>query len=202
MKLSQFQEDAITEAFNIGIGRAASCLSEMVDATVLLNVPSVRFCEYAEACKQVSVAGGGPTTSITQEFCGDVAGSAAIILSEDDAVTLAQLLHGDSPTATSLDILQQGILEEVGNIILNGVLGSLSNLMNVKLSYGVPKFQTDENPVLGLTSSRSNQNKNRDILLAKTRFDVRERCIEGSLLIVFDVGSVQVLINALETLAV
>ena len=149
MKLSQFQEDAIGEAVNIGIGRAASCLSEMVGATVFLKVPSVKFCAFADARKLVSVAGGGPITSITQEFDGDIAGSAAIVLTEKDAVTLAQLLHGDAPTATSLDILQQGILEEVGNIILNGVLGSLSNLMKAKLSYGVLKFQADENGFLG-----------------------------------------------------
>lgn len=202
MKLSKFQEDAIAEAVNIGIGRAASCLSEMVGATVLLNVPSVRFCAYADACKQDSVASGGPITSITQEFNGNIAGSAAIVLSENDAVTLAQLLHGDAPTATSLDILQQGILEEVGNIILNGVLGSLSNLMKAELSYGVPKFQTGEDGFLGRAASTSDPDNDRDVLVANTRFDVRERSIQGSLLIVFDVGSVQMLISALETLAV
>ena len=202
MKLSQFQEDAIAEAVNIGIGRAASCLSEMVGAAVLLNVPSVKFCTYADACKQVSVAGGGPITSITQEFDGNISGSAAIVLSEHDAVTLAQILHGDAPTETSLDILQQGILEEVGNIILNNVLGSLSNLMKAKLSYGVLTFQTDEDGLLGLAASGSDANNHRDVLMANTCFDVRERSIQGSLLIIFDVGSVQVLINALETLAV
>ncbi len=201
MRLSQYHEDAIAEAVNIGIGRAASCLSEMVGATVLLNVPSVTFCAYAGACKQVSVAGGGPITSITQAFNGTIAGSAAIVLSEDDAITLAQLLHGDTHTATTLDILQQGILEEVGNIILNGVLGSLSNLMSAKLLYGVPKFKSNANLLLSLSSSGSDHNEHRDVLLANTRFAVAERSVQGSLLIVFDVGSVQVLIDALESLA-
>lgn len=202
MKLSEFEEDAIAEAVNIGIGRAASSLSEMVGAMVSLNVPSVRFCTCADACKQDSFAGGGPITSITQEFAGNISGSAAIVLSENDAVTLAQLLHGDAPIATSLDILQQGILEEVGNIILNGVLGSLSNLLKAQFSYGILKFQTDEDGLLGLAVSSSDPNNHRDVLIANTRFDVRERSIHGSLLIVFDVGSVQVLITALERLAV
>lgn len=196
MKLTPFQEDAIGEAVNIGIGRAASCLSEMVGATVFLKVPSVRFCAFADAYRQVSVAGGGPITSITQEFNGDISGSAAIVLSEKDAVTLAQLLHGDAPTATSLDIL-----EEVGNIILNGVLGSLSNLMKAKLSYGVLKFQADENGFFGLGTTSSDPNNDRDVLMASTRFVVRERSIQGSLLIVFDVGSLQMLVKALEMLA-
>ena len=72
--------------------------------------------------------------------------------------------------------------------------------MNAKLSYGPPQFQTDEDGFLGLAISSSEPNRHHDVLMANTRFDVRERRIQGSLLIVFYVGSVQVMINALETL--
>ena len=202
MQLTGFQEDALTEAVNIGIGRAASCLSEMVDATVLLGVPSVRLCTFADAHKHVSVHGSGPITSITQEFNGNLAGSAAVVLAQDDAITLAQLLHGTAPAATSLDICQQGILEEVGNIILNSVLGSLANLIKAKLSYGVPSFRNDGVGLQSLSRSDSDENSDRNVLMADTRFNVRERSIEGALLIVFDVGSVKTLIHALDTVAI
>jgi chemotaxis protein CheC len=198
MKLSAYQEDSIAEAVNIGIGRAAACLSEMVGAKVLLDVPRIRFCAYSDACKQVSESGGDATSSVVQEFDGDISGSAAIVLSDDDAITLAQLLQGKSPTSSSLDILQQGILEEVGNIILNGVLGSLSNLMGASLSYSTPKFQTDESRLLGQASADVEQDEQRCVLLADTRFDVRERSIAGSLLLVFEVGSVGALVEALD----
>ncbi len=41
MELSELQEDAISELLNIGMGTAASALSQMVGEEVMLSVPSV-----------------------------------------------------------------------------------------------------------------------------------------------------------------
>lgn len=202
MKLTQFQEDALTEAVNIGIGRAASSLSAMVSAKVSLSVPSIRFCESANPREILNAGAGSSVISVTQGFDGGVAGSAAIVLSEENAMVLAQLLQGEECTTTRLDILQQGILEEVGNIILNGIIGSLANLMKAKLSYDVPRFRRDAFQLSTRGGSDSDDGACHDLLIAETRFDVRERSIKGSLLIVFNIGSARVLIDSLQALAV
>ena len=45
--LSETERDAIAETFNIGMGLAASALSEMVGSEVALSVPDVQLVDRA-----------------------------------------------------------------------------------------------------------------------------------------------------------
>ena len=47
--LSELEQDAIAEAFNIGIGKAGSALSEMVGKEVTLSVPQLSITSLNEA---------------------------------------------------------------------------------------------------------------------------------------------------------
>ena len=85
---------------------------------------------------------------------------------------------------------------------MHGGLGSLANLMKTSLSYGVPQFQSGADPLTCLNFIGTDSVNQQDIMLADTRFHVCERSIKGSLIIIFNVGSVQTLVRALETLAV
>ena len=48
IKLNELQEDMLTELFNLGMGNAASALSEMVSEEILLSIPKISFMEKSE----------------------------------------------------------------------------------------------------------------------------------------------------------
>ena len=51
MDLNELQRDALGEIFNIGVGRAASSLSQIVNDTVLLSAPEVTLVRREEASR-------------------------------------------------------------------------------------------------------------------------------------------------------
>ena len=89
-ELNELQRDAITELLNIGVGRAAAALSEMVDQEVGLTVPHLDFVPRSEL-----------TSSLGDEF-GTGSLSYVSVLTARFGVTLF-----DFPEARSMDIVSE-----------------------------------------------------------------------------------------------
>jgi chemotaxis protein CheC len=79
------------------------------------------------------------------------------------------------------------ILTEIGNIVLNGVLGSLANFLETNLSYTVPYFFGErDHSTLGFLTSSWALKPGSNLLIADAHFRVRQQGIQGWLLIFFD----------------
>ena len=76
---------------------------------------------------------------------------------------------------------------------MNGVMGTFSNAMAANLNYSIPELQTADR-----RGDRMFQDavKDDDILIADVRFSVSQRNIEGTIDIVFAVGSIQNMLQA------
>ena len=81
----------------------------------------------------------GPTMAIIQDFRGKIMGRSALVLPHASGLRLAALGEVTEP-ADELDLEMSGILVEVGNIMLNSVLGAISNIISTHLDYSVPQF--------------------------------------------------------------
>ena len=53
MQLSEPERDAIIELFNLGMGKAAGALGQMVDAEVSLSVPNLDIIRRTRAPEQL-----------------------------------------------------------------------------------------------------------------------------------------------------
>ena len=99
---------------------------------------------------------------------------------------MAKLLSGNSSADQSeLDSELTGILLEVGNIVLNGVMSSLSNAMSSELHYSLPVIQTANRRGERLMIDTVQDD---DALVCNVRFRVAEQDIEGTILVVCAVG--------------
>jgi chemotaxis protein CheC len=49
VRLTELEHDALVELFNIGVGQAASAMSEIVNETVTMSVPAISFLTRASA---------------------------------------------------------------------------------------------------------------------------------------------------------
>ncbi|MEO0531055.1 MAG: chemotaxis protein CheX [Planctomycetota bacterium] len=200
MGLNEEQLDALAEIVNIGVGRGAASLNALVDQRIELRVPKVRLCGLSELQAELEGVEEPVDTSVVQGFSGTITGSAMLAFPQRSGVALARLL-AEEEVAEDEDALEfdlAGILEEIGNIVLNGVLGSLANLFEDDFRYSVPE----------LCTGRVSQALTRDValadlggeptcLLADARFDLADSQIGGSLLLAFNTDELALLLDQL-----
>lgn len=140
MKVTDYQLDALKEHLNIGVGDAASDLSQMVETEIFLDVPSIKLVPF-EQIKEIDLT-KDKASAVMMPFDGKVAGNASVVFSPDSALRLINLLIRDSNTIDDeLDELKESTLLEVGNIIINAIMSSLSNAFHMELEYQPPIYK-------------------------------------------------------------
>lgn len=202
MSLNEDQLDALAEIVNIGVGRGAASLNTLVDQRIALRVPKVRLCGLSELQAELDGVDEPVDTSVVQGFSGTITGSAMLAFPQRSGVALARLL-ADDETAEDEDALEfdlAGILEEIGNIVLNGVLGSLANLFEDDFRYSVPELCTGSvSQALARDVAASEIGSEPTCLLADARFDLTDSQISGSLLLAFNTDELALLLDRLLT---
>ena len=196
MRLTEYDSDALSEIINIGVGRAASSLSDLISTRIDLRVPVVQVVEPQEVDQRTD-----SSMSIMQSFEGEVSGNALLVFPADSGQKLAALLGGYEASDVIPELEISGILSEVGNIVLNGVLGSFANAIEADLTYTVPDFYVQET-ITSLVAERGKQTSDatNTILLADTQFSVESQDIRGSVVVAFHLGSFQSLLSHLAVL--
>lgn len=66
-----------------------------------------------------------------------------------------------------------GTLTTIGNIVINSVVGSLSNVLRQYMNYALPVYLEDTVKNILLTNNVSNSTISLTILLAQARFDLK-----------------------------
>lgn len=196
MKMTPEQVDVLKEMINIGIGKAASILNEMIRFQVSLAVPFVKVLSPQELRKEMEGMGRYRVTAVQLGFKGAFTGTAALIFPPDSASKLVSVLTGEEPGTPDLDSVRAGTLTEVGNIVINGVMGSLGNLLKQYIYYSLPSYIEDtmEN-LLKLNNVGKN---NTTVILVRTRFTIKQLEIEGDVILIFEVGSFEAVLSAID----
>ncbi|WP_425392565.1 hypothetical protein [Ekhidna sp.] len=185
--LNSKQIDTITEIINIGVGKGSASLSQMIDGEILLNVPYVNVITFDDVLSEIKKLGGGNEVhSVEMRFSGEYEGSANVILPGDSASQLASLLIHEDPDSATIAEMKDGLMIEVGNIILNAIMGSFGNILDAPLDYHMPRsYQGDVEGIYGkLDKKRYNQ-----VLVCHTNFSIRGKNISGDILIMYEMGS-------------
>jgi len=145
-ELSDLERDALTELVNIGVSRAATSLREMVREQVLLSVPSVNLVSRDDAIRRL--AGGAPSrlVAVHQVFEGDLTGRALLIFPETRSLELVRAVTGGDLPLEDIIELEQEALAETGNIILNGCLATIANMLERSLKMSLPEILRGQGP--------------------------------------------------------
>ncbi len=196
MNLSEQQVDAFREFLNIGVGRAAATLNEMVDAHIGLTVPVIKVVSSDAIEAHLSAFGDQINSAIGLTFTGPFSGSAALLFSLDNAAKVLAAVTGEPPDDSQIDDVSRGTLLEVGNIVINGIVGSISNLIEGHMTYSVPSYSEDT--VRNLVMSGT-EGQGVDVLLARSSFCVEDLQMHGDIIMVFEVGSFGLLLHAIDS---
>lgn len=195
MQLTNEQIDALKELVNIGVGRAASMLNEMVDSRIILEIPYIKILSAADLQQElVQKFNHDCFAAVRQSFSGSFSGVAELVFPTQSASKLVSVLTGENLGSPDLDAVKIGTLSEIGNIVINSVMGSISNVLKQHMSYALPIYLEDtvENLLTSNNISRST------ILLAQASFTIEQLEIMGDIILIFEVNSFDALLHAIE----
>lgn len=197
MKLTERQRDALSELINIAFARTGAALSELTGHRVLLEPPEVAVYRTVELRGALAKFVPGDVASIHQVFGGPVAGDALLLLNYAGAVQLTDLLTDGHQPSNFLDESAREVLTEVGNILLNACLGMFGNLLNVHVTFSVPRLHLETLDEL-IESTTSDKTEMHYALVVYTAFQIRDSSVKGFLVIVLSVDSLDRLIQEVD----
>jgi len=198
MILNEHQKDSLTELINIAFGRTAASLSQLTGNRVLLEVPEVAVHPISELAEALFSRIQRDVATVHQIFSGSVAGDALLVLDYDGAMRLVNLLIDSAVPVNRMDASEREVLMEVGNILLNACLGTFGNLLQVHLSFAVPRLHLESLSAF-LDSLQIGEDELRYALVVLTTFRLQGSAVEGYLVVVLGVSSLDQLLQAVET---
>jgi chemotaxis protein CheC len=197
VKLTERQSDALAELINIAFARTGAALSELTGHRVVLNPPEVAVYLAEELRGALAKFLPGDVASIHQVFAGPIAGDAWLLLNYAGAVHLTDLLTDEDHPSAFLDESAREVLTEVGNILLNACLGMFGNLLNVHVTFSVPRLHLETLDEL-IDSTTNNKPGMKYALVVYTAFQIRDSSVKGFLVIVLSVASLDRLIQEVD----
>lgn len=191
--MSDIQEqylDALKEIISIGIGRVSATLEDILEAKTEIRfaVPETTLIESGDVRNlEVSNKIQDELAAVTLHFSGPFSGDVALTLPIRHAKSLVSVITHEPVDQEDFDEILEDTMSEVGNMLLNSMMGTISNVFMEKLQYEVPKYSTCENKELFADF----ESKTGDELafLASTSFNIDEHAVEGDICILFGIKS-------------
>lgn len=191
--LTSRQLQSLKNVINLGMEKAAVVLNTILQSSIGLHVPIIKVFSNQEIEQELKRLNNNASDGIQLNFKGTFSGCASLIFSTDSiAKIISVLTHED--ISDDLNSIKTSALTEVGNIVINNIMGTIVNLLKLHIHYSVPAFQKGIVDTL-LTHSAQQQCV---ILLANTQFSVDKLNVDGNIVILFEIGSFDILLKALE----
>ncbi len=193
MQITPEQKDAIQELLNIGVGRAAGSLNQMLEKPIRLHIPHLQIGKMEELSEEVQNMKSTTLSSVQLPFKGTFSGSSCLLFPTESAKSLVIALTGETDDPDTMDSLREATLTEIGNIVLNGVMGSLANVLQHRIMYSVPFYE--ETSIQSLV--QPNPSESCEMLLwAHTQFTIEEYNLTGDIMLMFGIPDLSLLVNA------
>jgi len=198
MQLDVFEESLLTEAFNMGVGRAAKSLSELgpEKSRVNLSVPEVNIVKVDELVSQIKEVSGDYICLVGEKYHGPFAGTAVVMYSHESSLQLVRIMLDSHFPLDKMTEMESDALCEVGNIILNACLATLANLFKLRIDRELPEVKIGgPREVLETYLDLKNQD---EVLYLRMAFSIQKQDIVGHISFLLATEKIQVLLELLE----
>ncbi len=193
------QVDALKELLNIGVGRAAGMLNHLVSSNVQLQIPDITILHLKDLANKLEPIMKEKLAAVRLPFIGPFSGTAGLLFPAQSANNLVAVISGEEPGTPDLDSAKTAALTEVGNIVLNAVMGTFANMLVLKqqLEFHLPTFSEDANDFLRTTDQSNTSDL---VIFAQVQFSIRQLKIVGDILLLFEVGAFDILLSLVDDL--
>ncbi|MEE1655511.1 chemotaxis protein CheX [Microvirga sp. CF3062] len=189
--LTDLERDALTEVVNIGVSRAASSLRKMIGEEVILSVPAIEIMAPQDAARLIGERETDELVAIQQQFEGAFSGRALLIFPKATSLDLVRAIMGGDVPPDEIAEMEQEALAETGNVILNGCLATMANMLKRSLDISLPEVARGDGAQLFiLEKERSTDGL---ALFLYINFSVRNKDIRGYIAMLMDLPSLTAL---------
>jgi chemotaxis protein CheC len=194
--LTELHLDALAEVFNVGAGRAAASLSEIVGDEVKLSVPSVEIKKTSEVDASIMELSSMKFGVVSQQFSGPFDAKALLLFTESHALEIVRDMMGSQMSIEELAEFEQEAMCELGNIILNACLSAMADMLHISLNSSLPdyKIASTEEIFRGLHSAEDQA----FVLVLHIDLSIEKRHSEGHLIFLLSSMSLLSLVDHLE----
>ena len=196
MELTPGHREALAELINIGYARAGKSLSELTGERIVLNAPMVEIHSIDVVRVALNDLVKGEVASVHQVFSGPVAGHALLLVSNEAADVLTSALVAGVPS-NEQQAARREALTEVGNILLQASMGLCGELLQVHVSFTVPRLEIETIDDM-LNSICVNNQELQFAVLVRTRFELQNSQVSGYIVVILGVTSFSRLLDELE----
>jgi len=199
MNESSLAYDALTEVFNVGLSRAATQLSELLDDQILIDIPHIQVLELDQVAEALDADAAETVCGVVQRMQGMAHGAALLVFHTEEAQTLLKALVGAVPSLLAEDMrkFEHEAISEIGNIIISSSVSTMADLLQGEIELSIPEYIEDRIDALihpYIVGSSPGQ-----ILVVVMRANLRasQRAVSGSLVMLLGVNFVGRLLRSL-----
>lgn len=195
-RLKDKQLDALMEISNIGVGHAATALSQLLGTGVDIRVPCVAVLDISDVPDQIGGA-DRPVVGMFLKMLGDARGNMLFVFPKESADRLVSiLLNTGRGEGGAYPEMAMSALQEVGNILASAYLSALGTLLDISLICSTPSVSYDmAGAIVDYTLIELCRTEDK-ALLVETEFFIRGDEIKGNFFLLPDPGSLNVILEA------
>jgi len=194
--MALIQIDSFKELFNVGVGQAAGILNQMVGTNIKLEVPDLEIIRQKRNLENIEIINKEVLSAIEEKFEGVFSGKAILAFPLRSASRLVSLLIGEEIGSPDLNSAMIGTITEVGNILINALLGTIGNIFKAKLTLSFPHHFKGFG--IDLIDIEEETPQEFVIIICKTRFSAEKLQIIGYFFLIIETQAMERLLSAMD----
>lgn len=189
--------EILREIINIGVGRAANLLNTIVNKHITLNVPFMRIAKIENLVDDLDSPGSTNYSLVNMNFSGHISGKANLLFTSVDATLLVNTFMEQQDLGSDIESMKSGVLSEIGNIVMNSLIGTISNYVKQNMEYSVPAYKEGELKDLMMINYTDYEDS---VIVVHTKFKIEELNVMGDFILLLELGSMKNLIDKITSL--
>ncbi|MDJ0717111.1 MAG: response regulator [Prochloraceae cyanobacterium] len=185
--------DTLKNLIGIAVEQAAEVLSELIDSPIHFEIPGINRITFDSLEPELEKIFGAKIICAAQlAFRGGFSGIAQLLFSRSSTELLTSAIAEEEPGSPDFEEAKEEMLTEVGNIVLNSIIGTIGNAITTEVTFDVPIYLEDSiSNLMRATLYLDLQNKspaltyNSSILLAQAAFTIQQLQVAGDIILCF-----------------
>ncbi|GAA0121424.1 MAG: chemotaxis protein CheC [Clostridium argentinense] len=189
--LSEIQLDALREIGNIGIGNAATAMSQLLNKKIDITFPVVNLIQYEDIFEKSNAEEF--VYAVIIRVLGDAPGNMLFIIEKQSLANIVNTLC----SGCDIDEMGISILAELGNIIFTTYMNAIGKMTNLLLVPSVPAVTSDMLGAILSTSFMESGQYGDYILDIETQFVQENEKLNGHFYYIPMPGSLEKILKSL-----
>jgi len=194
MGFTELQIDALREIGNIGLGNAATAMSQILGKDIHISVPKVNFISLEDVFERIDEE--TVVYAVVARVLGEAPGNILFVFDTYTMMKIAKRLVGKQD-GEELNEIGYSALGEIGNIIFATYMSAIGQVTDLKLFPSVPAVTKDMlTAILSTTFIESGQ-FNDYVLDIETGFSQENEDLRGDFYFIPSPGSLEKILESL-----